>query len=59
MTLGNWCRISEIFVWMVFEVVGISSLGLDSVIAMTGTGLDSETPTTATESGGGAGGVAV
>ena len=49
----------QIFIWMVFKVVGISSSGLDPAVAMTETALDSETPTTGTEAGGGAGGVAV
>ena len=51
--------IMEIFILVVFEVVGISSSGLDSAVAMTETKLDSETPATGQEAGGGAGGVAV
>ena len=51
--------ILEIFVLMVFKAVGISSSCLDSAVAMTGTGLGSETPTTGAEAGEGAGGVAV
>ena len=52
-------RILQIFILMIFKVVGISSLGSDSMVTMTGTGLGSETPTTGTEAGGGAGRVAV
>ena len=49
----------EIFILVVFEVVGISSSGSDSAVVMTETELDSETPTIGTEAGGGARVVAV
>ena len=51
--------ISEIFTLMAFKVVGISLWDLDSIVSMTGNGPDSETPTSGTEAGGDARGVAV
>ena len=50
----------EISVWVVSEVAGISSSGLeDPAVSVTGAELDSVIPYSGTEVGGGAGGVAV
>ena len=57
--LETGAGILEIFILIVFKVFGTSSSGLDSTVSMTGTRLDSKTPATGTETGGGKGGVAV